>query len=59
MYVKPLVFFVYICVCIHIGTQTPVQRNCATLMLHILGLVLNRGSAIDKAVVGEVYKCKR
>lgn len=49
----------YICVCIHIGTQTPVQRDCATAMLRILGLVLNRGNAIDKAVVGEVYKCKR
>lgn len=33
-------------------THTPVRRGCATGRLNILALVLNRGSAIDKALWG-------
>lgn len=48
----------FMCV-LYRDTHTPVQRDCATGRLNVLALVLNRGSAVDKAIVGEVYKCKR
>lgn len=56
MHVEALFFNVHVCI---IPRHAPVQRDCATAGLNVLALVLNRGSAIDKAIVGEVYKCKR